>query len=298
MSQLTDFAENAIIDFIRSEGGSLDLPGDWYIALGRLDVDTNGVIIPDSEFTELTGTGYARQPIERSLASFAGTQGAGSILASTGTSHATSNNVAIDFGTAGSAWGNATHAAFCDASSGGETWITAELENPLTIGNGDPVEIDIEEIGVSLGLSGGLTDYAANSLIDLIFRGVEWVWPETMYFGYSTTTPTNGGASTEPNVGSYARVAVPMNQTNWSSTIAPGDTGLSDGGTSGRTSNNVTITWPAPTANQGDVGHVVVFDAATLGNMLMWASIQATKTIAQGADSPAYSPDKFGISIR
>jgi len=298
MSQLTDYGENRLIDFIRSNEPSL--PSSWYISLGSLELDSDGVVIPDSTFTEFTGTGYARQAVARSLTNWAGTQGAGSVQASTGASHATSNNVVINFGTSGSAWGTATHVAFNDASSGGNKWIFAELEDPMVIGNGEPVTIPIEAISMSLGLSGGMTNYLANKMIDWLFRGQSASFISDLdnyYFGYSTTTPSNAGAATEPNVGGYARAVMPRGFTYWSATSIPGDTGSSEG-TDGRTSNNIAIQWPAPTADQGDVSHVVVFDAATLGNMLFWTPIQAVKTIAAGSDAPAYNPDKFGITLR
>jgi hypothetical protein len=299
MSQFTNHGERKLVDFLRGVG--LDASGiaaSWYLALGRLDVDTNGIVIPDSDFTEITGTGYAREEYARTLANWSGTQGSGSTLASSGTSHATSNNVAVDYGTSGSVWGEATHVGFFDASTGGNCWMTAELSDPMDIGNGEPVSIPIGGIELTLGLSGGLSDYAANKMIDLIFRGQAFSWPATMYFGYTTDLPTNAGAGTEPNTGGYARAAVLSNGTYWSAAGEPGDTGASDTGTNGRTSNNVTIAWPAPTASQGDVGWVTVRDAVTLGNLLFWRPIQGVKTVAAGSDAPAIAPDKFGITFR
>ena len=116
MSSATNYAENQVIDFIR--GAAMTLPTDWYIGLlSGFDSDDSPV--------EFGGSDYSRQPVTRSLAAWSGTQGAGSVLASSGTSHATSNSAAVDFGAG--LEGTATHWGVFDAISDGELWFAIPI---------------------------------------------------------------------------------------------------------------------------------------------------------------------------
>jgi hypothetical protein len=83
--------------------------------------------------------------------------------------------------------------------------------------------------------------------------------PATWYFGLSTTTPNDDGSNfTEPSSGSYARVAVTNNTTNFpAATTVSGET---------RKTNGAKITWPNPTANWGTITHVVVFTTSTVNS--------------------------------
>lgn len=95
MSKLTNFAENKLIDFIR--GQTLTLPASWHFGLCSAADDTGA--------TEVTGTGYARVALARSLTNYSGTQGAGTTAASSGQSHETRNNVALTWPAAGAGGG-------------------------------------------------------------------------------------------------------------------------------------------------------------------------------------------------
>lgn len=286
MSQLTNYAENKLADFVRGQG--LTLPGNWYIALGTA--------ASDSAFTEMTGTAYARISYARSLANWAGTQGAGTTVASSGTSHATTNNNIVNFGTAGSAWGTATQVGIFDASTAGNCWMYLTLDAPLAIGNGDGVSFSPTVFGFTLGLSGGMSDYLANKMIDLLFRAQAFTWPATAYLGLFTAAPTNAGGGTEVTGGAYARATIASTTAAWSATDTPGSTSVSSG-TTGRISNNATLTFPAPTANWGTVTHGALLDAATTGNMLFWGALATPKSILSGASAPTYSADKLAVTF-
>lgn len=86
---------------------------------------------------ETTYTGYARGTVAASLAGLAGTQGAGTTVASSGSSGQTSNNAAVSFG-APTAGGPVTVglAVWWDASSAGNGWFWEVLTNPQVISNG------------------------------------------------------------------------------------------------------------------------------------------------------------------
>lgn len=289
MSQFTNYAENKLIDFMRAQ--LLTLPDFWHIGL------ISG-FTSDQDAVEFTGSDYGRVPVDRSLTAWAGTQGAGSTTASSGTSHATSNNEEIYFGFGLD--GEATHFGIWDASTGGNLWAAIPLIAPLTIGPSDEVSFPAGTIAMTLGLSGGLSDYGSNKLIDLLFRDQPYTWPATTYVAYTTTMPTNSTPGTEP-LGGYARVAIASSLTEWSGTDGPGSTAPSTG-ESGRMANINPITFPVPTADQGDAVGTMLMDAATTGNMLMRGALLADGvptpfTINASGDAPRFEANAFGVSV-
>lgn len=290
MSHLTDVGENLLVDWLR--GSTLGFPADFYIALGSA--------ADDASFTELTGTDYARQEYPRTLAAWAGTQAAASTLPSTGTSHSTSNNAAVDFGVAGADWGTANFVGIFSADSGGECLLYAPITDPVVIEEDDPVQLGAGSIAFTLGLEGGMTDYCSNKVIDAVFRGeTTWDWPANFWVGYSKTTPTNSTPGTEPIGGGYGRVSVLRSSDEWSATSAPGDTSPTSSGTDGRTSNINPITFNIPTANQGTVTHVQVWDSSGVGNMLFWRPFgNGAKTLTTGGLAPRFDADKLGITFQ
>jgi hypothetical protein len=130
----TDAAENIMIDFeVRGEVPTM--PAQWHVGILT-------VIPTDSTAgTEITtsGTNYARQPVDRSLTAWSGTQGAGTTAASSGTSGESSNNATINFGTPTTNWGTAVALGLYTASTGGTLWRYAALDVSKPLLTGDPV---------------------------------------------------------------------------------------------------------------------------------------------------------------
>jgi hypothetical protein len=136
------------------------------------------------------------------------------------------------------------------------------------------------------------TNYLENKVIDWLFRGQAFVPPATLYFALFTVAPSEVGGGTEAAGGSYARVAVVGSLANFSGTQAAGSNTASTG-TSGQTSNNGAITFPAPTANWGSVVAVGVFDAAAAGNLLLYGVLTVAKTINNGDAAPSFPAGAF-----
>lgn len=134
-----------------------------------------------------------------------------------------------------------------------------------------------------------LSDFLESKLIDHVFRGVAYTAPATMYVGLLTAAPTDTGGGTEVSGGSYARVAVTSNSTNWANTQASGSGASS--GTDGTIENLTTITFPTPSGSWGTVLAVGVYDASTGGNLLWYTTLSVSKTISSGdlVDFPASS---------
>lgn len=132
MAALSDYLENQIIDHI-FRGQVFTPPTNVYVALmTSAPTDAGGGI-------EVTGGSYARVAVAASLAAWAGTQAAGSTVASSGTSGTTSNNATISFPTPTAGWGNVTHFAVYDAASAGNLLFYAPLTVAKTINTGDTV---------------------------------------------------------------------------------------------------------------------------------------------------------------
>ncbi|WP_198116922.1 phage tail fiber protein [Massilia rhizosphaerae] len=106
------------------------------------------------------------------------------------------------------------------------------------------------------------------------------------------TAALDAGSYTEVSGGSYARVGVTASLANFSGTQGAGTTTASSG-TNGTTSNNVAITYPAPTGqwhpSGGAVVGQVVFDASTGGNPWHWSLLSAPKNVNNGDAAPSVS---------
>lgn len=120
-------------------------------AIGEVVADGTASLTEQSAFvddgtalTEVSGGAYARVSVAASLANFAGTQGAGTTVASTGASATTSNNNAVTWPTPTTNWASGgakiwSVGAF-DAASAGNCWYVAPLPagQTKTVNNGDP----------------------------------------------------------------------------------------------------------------------------------------------------------------
>lgn len=139
---------------------------------------------------------------------------------------------------------------------------------------------------------GAMTDYLENKIMDWLLRGQSYTPPATVYVALFTVAPDDAGGGTEVAGGGYARVGVACNATNWADTSGAGTTGTDSnaaGGTSGTTSNNIAITWPTdPTADWGQVVAFGLYDAASGGNLLIYADLTNAKTINNGDPAPSF----------
>lgn len=136
--------------------------------------------------------------------------------------------------------------------------------------------------------AGAMSDYWENKVVDLLFRGQTYTVPATHYYALATTSGSDSACGTEVSGGSYSRVAVTPSLTAYAGTQSAGSTTASTG-TGGTTSNNATITFPAPTANWGTVVEYCVFDASSGGNLLWRAALTTSKTINNGDSAPSFA---------
>ena len=95
--------------------------------------EQNAALEDGTAIVEPTGNAYARVSVAASLAAWAGTQSAGSTTASSGTSATTSNNAAAAFPDPTGNWDTCGMSVLFDASTGGNAWFYAPLDNPFDI---------------------------------------------------------------------------------------------------------------------------------------------------------------------
>jgi len=289
MSQLSNYTENELADFIRGQGAAgINAISLFYIGLATA--------ASDGSITECSGTGYARQAYGRGLTQWCGTQGSGTTLASTGVSHAISNNNSCSFGTSGAAWGTATHAVLYSAITGGNVIAYCELPSPISIGSGVPVSLAAGAISMTLGLTGGLSNYLSNKLLDFVFRAVAYTMPANLFFGLFTTAPTNAGGGVEVSGGAYARQSLPASMAGLCGTQGAGTT-VASTGTSGRIANNLTLAFPTPTANWGTITHEAVFDAVSAGNLLFWNVLDVPRTVLSASSPQTHAADTWELTF-
>lgn len=140
-----------------------------------------------------------------------------------------------------------------------------------------------------------MSDYLENKLLDHVFRGQSFTAPTTLYVGLFTTATDDTGGGTEVTGGSYARVSVTCNLTNWNAT--QGGTGSSNSGTGGLIDNAVEFTFPAPTGDWGSITHFALFDAASGGNMIIHDSLTTSKTVNNGDPAPKFTAGALDITF-
>lgn len=130
-------------------------------------------------------------------------------------------------------------------------------------------------------MAGSLSDYMLAKVLDLVFGNTALTVPGPLYMALltdqNTVTQRNAGTVTEVSGGSYARVSVAQNSTNW----------LPASGAPPVKQNGAVFTFPAPTANWGTVYAFAVYDASTAGRLIYWCDLLTPHTINNGDGAPS-----------
>ena len=143
MSAMSDYLENKLVDQL-FRGQTAPTTTTLYVALY-----TAAPSDPSATGTELTGNNYSRVSVSSSLANWAGTQSAGSTIASSGTGGQTSNNAASTFPTPSATWGTVTHFAIYDAATTGNELFWGALTISKTINSGDTVSFPAGSLAIT-----------------------------------------------------------------------------------------------------------------------------------------------------
>lgn len=128
------------------------------------------------------------------------------------------------------------------------------------------------------------SDYLENAIVNW-FRGTSFpANPTNLYVAFHTADPTDAGSGAEVSGGSYARVSVTANGTEWSNT-------------SGVLSNVNDINFPDATANWGTVTHVGVWDAASAGNLLFHGALTSSLVINNGQTNIKIAAGELDLTV-
>lgn len=119
-------------------------------------------------------------------------------------------------------------------------------------------------------MAGSFANFLEDELLDHCFGNAAYSAPATLHVALYTVAPSDAGGGTEVAGGSYARSAVTNNATNF-----PAASG-------GAKSNGTAITFPTATGSWGTVVAIGILDASSGGNLLAWADLAASKTVASG----------------
>lgn len=133
-----------------------------------------------------------------------------------------------------------------------------------------------------------ISNYLANKILNQLCGGTAYTWPTTFYLALFTTRPNpDGTGGVEVSGGSYARLAITANTTNFPTT------------TTEVCANGVAQTFsPNPSAGWGAVTSVALMDSAIGGsnNFLIIGDLSSPVTINSGATVTFY-PSTLTLSV-
>lgn len=119
----------------------------------------------------------------------------------------------------------------------------------------------------------GYTDQLEKKVQDKVFGATDFTPPATYYAALYTTAPADDGTGmVEVSGGSYARLAVPNNVTNFAAAS----------GTDALKTNALDWLWTAATASWGTVAGVALMDASSAGTMWAFGNLGTPKAVASG----------------
>ena len=118
-----------------------------------------------------------------------------------------------------------------------------------------------------------MSDYLEDALKEW-FRGSAFpAATGSTYVALFTAAPSDSGGGTEVSGNAYARQALAKAAGSWTAGAAG----------SGQISNTAAITFPAASpSGWGTITHFGIFDALTVGNLLIWGALSASKAVGAG----------------
>jgi len=112
-------------------------------------------------------------------------------------------------------------------------------------------------------MAGNLSNYLEDKVLDHILGTTTYTKPTTVYVALYTAAPNDAGGGTQVTGGSYAR-----------------QTAVFDAASSGATQNTANIDFVSmPACTVVAIG---IFDALTVGNLLVWGTLSTNKSLDAG----------------
>lgn len=132
-----------------------------------------------------------------------------------------------------------------------------------------------------------LSDYLELKLLDHVLGTAAFTKPANVYLSLHTSDPGESGTGGEVSGGSYARVALVNNSTNFPPCATTGEPVKSNGST---------ISFPTATASWGTVTHWALYDASSGGNMLFHGAFATSRVVSSGK-TPKVASGALTISL-
>lgn len=269
---ISDFLENELLDhLIGAAAYTAPATIHFGLATAAISDSTTG-----STVTEPSGNGYARKSETNNKTLWGAASSRSVALAA-----------AVTFATAsGGSWGTATHWFIADAPSGGNILAHGDLTVSKAVADGETVSFESGDITISIA-SGGMTDFLANEILDHVFGAAAYTAPATLYIALADTTVVDadtGSTISEPAGGSYARASVTNNKTNFSTASG------------GSLDNALEIAFAEATGSWGTVTDVVVTDASSNGNALLYGALDTSKAVSSG-DTVSFAANGLAFSL-
>lgn len=126
-------------------------------------------------------------------------------------------------------------------------------------------------------------DGLENALLDLVLSGAAYTPPATVYVALYTAPPTDAGGGTEVATGSYARVAVTNNATNWPAAV------------NGVKRNGTPVIFPIPSADWGILPYFGLHSHITNDALMYWGTITPARSVLTG-NAPTFGVGNLVIS--
>lgn len=270
MGSLSDFGENTVVKHILREAAYTPA-ATLYLALCTANP---GETATGASMSEVANSGsYARTAITFGAAA----------------SRRVTQSGAVTFPAASGSWGTVTNWAIVDTNTYGSGNVLAygAFAASKTIVSGNTPSVASGDVYVEITASTGLSNYAANGMLDRMFRNQAFT-VSANYVGLWTATlsdSSTGSTAGEVSGGSYARVAV-----NASGGGSPAWSAVS----AGATSNANAITFPTASGSWGTVTYAGVLDASTTGNLLLYGAV-TSQAVASG-DTVSFASTALSLS--
>lgn len=276
MGSLTNYAENAVLEHLTRETAYTPA-ATLYLALCTGDPGETATGASCNECSN-SGNSYARAAITFGAA----------------TSRAIANSGLISFTTLTGSAGTASHFAICDSGTYGAGNVLAygQFTESKTLVSGNTPTVAIGEISISI-VSGTLSNYAANGMLDRMFRNQAFTISANA-LGLATATlsdSTTGSTVTEvTNSNAYARLALNAaggSQPSWASA-----------GSVNTTSNANQWTMPTPSGSWGTVVAAFIADNAShaSGNILLYDNGITDQAVGTD-DVVYYATGQFSLTV-
>jgi len=255
-TDFSDFLENKANEVL-ARAASYTGAGAVYMALFTIaPTDAGGG-------TEAAYSGYARQAVSFSAPA----------------SQSIANSNALTYAAVTGAPVTVVALGIFDASTVGNLLAWVALTPTLAYAINDVPIFDVGGITVTLANTGGLSDYSAEKVLNIAFRGQAHTGAASIYMGLFSSAPTGGGGGTEFAHTGYLRKQVTF--------------GASAGGV---IANTALLTFVAVAGSAHTLAALAVFDAAVGGNMLYHKTLGSSINFAVG-NVPKVAAAAFTVTI-